>query len=316
MFPHLVVVLAVIVIAALFLPLFFYITNKAAFLQKPGTLVIRQNGSRWLGTPLTSGTMAREDLPFAQISEAVYHVAEAVAKNETAAVEASSTEDQPSGIDGWVRWGSFFAASVQAKFSKHNLRVEICENAALQRVVVAFGGTNAKNIQDWIANLRWFIPHHDDEYTLVVKELGRLFANELVSRCASGKSVSGAMLFATGHSLGGGLAQEFAYSLPQAPAIQRVSKVYAFDASPVTGFFSVKKSLRDVNRKGLAIDRIYERREILAITRSIINLIHPPGANNPQIREIRYNFKEKWNPIYRHSISRLISFLQETAQGA
>jgi hypothetical protein len=74
------------------------------------------------------------------------------------------------------------------------------------------------------------------------------------------------------HSLGGGLAQEFAYSLPvgtfDAP---RATKVYAFDPSPATGFLSVKRATRNENKKGLKTDRIYERGEVLAILRSITN---------------------------------------------
>jgi hypothetical protein len=61
------------------------------------------------------------------------------------------------------------------------------------------------------------------------------------------------------------LAQQFAYSLPPDPDVPRLTRVFAFDPSPVTGFYSVPENTRNRNSQGLAIDRIYERGEILAL---------------------------------------------------
>jgi hypothetical protein len=78
-----------------------------------------------------------------------------------------------------------------------------------------------------------------------------------------------------------GLAQEFAYSVLNVPGVPRVTKVYAFDPSAGTGYYSVESGLRDSNKQSLAIDRNYQRREILAILRSFMNLIHRPSAQAP-----------------------------------
>lgn len=94
-----------------------------------------------------------------------------------------------------------------------------------------------------------------------------------------------------------------------------MSKVYGFDSSPVTGYFSVNKATWELNRKNLAIDRIYERREILAILRSTVNLVNPPSRVDPQIREIRFNIKQNWNRVIRHSITDLRENLQLIAEG-
>jgi hypothetical protein len=51
------------------------------------------------------------------------------------------------------------------------------------------------------------------------------------------------------------------------------------------GYYSVESGLRDANKQSLAIDRIYQRREILAILRSVMNLIHRPSAQSPIVRE-------------------------------
>ena len=110
-------------------------------------------------------------------------------------------------------------------------------------------------------------------------------------------------IFSTGHSLGGGLAQQFAYSLPPNPAVPRLTKVFAFDPSPVTGFYSVPERLRTDDSKGLLIDRIYERGEFLAYFRSLTNFFYKPTAVNPKIRQIRYNLWKTLNPFAGHSIA-------------
>jgi hypothetical protein len=84
-----------------------------------------------------------------------------------------------------------------------------------------------------------------------------------------------------------------------------VKQVYAFDPSPVTGFYSVPKRLRNENKKAMRIDRIYERGEILAILRSLTSLIYKPSANNPTIRGVRYAVFPAWNAIAAHSMIEL-----------
>jgi pimeloyl-ACP methyl ester carboxylesterase len=170
-------------------------------------------------------------------------------------------------------------------------------------IAVAFGGTVFSNQKDWGANLRWFTPGHRDEYTDVVQTFAPEFVKHLrrrlndPTRPRSGQTT----LIATGHSLGGGLAQQFAYSVPlDSPA--RVETVYAFDPSPVTGFYSVRRKLRDHNRRDLKIDRIYERGEVLALLRSLTSLVYRPTARNAAIRGVRYALFRAWNPVAAHSI--------------
>jgi pimeloyl-ACP methyl ester carboxylesterase len=172
-------------------------------------------------------------------------------------------------------------------------------------VAVTFGGTVFDNEMDWRANLRWFLPGGwRDEYTDVVRAFAPAFVPEFVSRLA-GRSASTIELVSAGHSLGGGLAQQFAYAHCLDDRVPRVARVYAFDPSPVTGFFSVKRSVRNVNRKGLKIDRIYERGEILAIVRSITSVLWKPSKTAPEIRGIRYFLFFALNPIVGHSMVRM-----------
>ncbi len=63
--------------------------------------------------------------------------------------------------------------------------------------------------------------------------------------------------------------------------------------------------MRNVNRQGLKIDRIYERGEILAIVRSIISVLWRPSKRAPEIRGRRYFLFFAWNPIVGHSMVRM-----------
>ena len=155
-----------------------------------------------------------------------------------------------------------------------------------------------------MSNLRWFIPRHKDEYTEVVHEFAPEFARQIAHlvKAVGATRFEGYRLHATGHSLGGGLAQQFAYALPTNISKLRVDKVYAFDPSPVTWYFSVDSKTRDANKKGLSIDRIYERGEILSIVRSFTSFLLPASKVDPAIRGVRYCLFYPANPIGAHSI--------------
>jgi hypothetical protein len=138
---------------------------------------------------------------------------------------------------------------------------------------------------------------------MIVDRLGKEFIAKYLNGDANCELSPDSELFSTGHSLGGGLAQEFAYSLPKSDIVHPVMKVYAFDPSPVTGFFSVGKGLRDYNRENLKIDRIYERGEILSIFRSLTHFVDPPAYKAPAIRQVRYNLFYTMNPFAGHSMA-------------
>lgn len=48
------------------------VVNRRAYLQKPDEIVTREPGNRLLGPPQDAGPEAREDLPFALLSQAAY----------------------------------------------------------------------------------------------------------------------------------------------------------------------------------------------------------------------------------------------------
>ncbi len=315
MFPIALYVLLVIVAVVALLPIYFRLVNGQAYSQKPNEVVIREPGKRLLGPPRLVASEARKDLVFALLSQAAYG-RQPKKNNKDQKNDEYLDADSVLQNAGWYRWEDFPDDGLLNTISTSHLRVEVWSNATDHAVAVAFGGTVATSGKDWKSNLRWFLPFHDDEYTQIVKNFGPAFRDKFLELRQKSEWVflNDASIFAAGHSLGGGLAQQFAYSLPTGNDVPRVKKVFAFDPSPVTGYRSVEVATRDRNKHGLEIDRIYERREILAILRSFTNFIHKPSATNPTIRQIRYYLFSTINPISGHSISELACKLNEASQ--
>jgi Lipase (class 3) len=270
---------------------------------------VRNPGCRFLSAPKPVRPYAVEDWELAWLAAAAYGKTPAAAKRRARTTDAEEHVDPevPLRAAGWERWKGFPTDGLQRKIEKTHLRVEVWEKRREDGtwvVAVAFGGTVFNNEMDWLANLRWFLPGSRDQYTDVVQTFAPAFVCECVSRLA-GRAPNTVELLATGHSLGGGLAQQFAYAHCLDDRVPRVARVYAFDPSPVTGFYSVKRSVRNVNRKNLQIDRIYERGEILAVVRSITSVLWKPSRQAPRIRGIRYFLFFAWNPIVGHSMVRM-----------
>lgn len=289
---------------------FIRIATRPAFRQRPDQVVIRRPGQRMFGAPEPLGAVGTEDLPFALLSQAAYKH-----KPDAKQVKAGTSLDPDLELRkrGWTMWPDFGGSDLQNQIRNVHLRAEVWWHLQEKKIAVAFGGTVFTNIKDWRANLRWFIHDKNDEYTVIVKGFGLAFEEEYAKKVreAGWKPTEQIHLFSTGHSLGGGLAQEFAYSLPLNDAVPRVEKVYAIDPSPVTGFYSVEKRVRDVNVLELDIDRIFERGEILAFLRSIVSLFVPPRRKAPTIRQIRYKLFRTWNPISGHSIAEFVFCLNQ-----
>ena len=290
------------------------LSGCVAFYQKKDEVTVREPGHRSLGAPLPVAGEAKKHWQYGSLAEASYR---RTPKGKEADGEASECPPVDSVLKahGWERWKDFPDDGLLKKISVSHLRVEVWEQRETNSVVVSFGGTVFKSGKDWKSNLRWFTPGHKDEYTYIVQVFGPAFLEEMKRRLAlpDGARLKNVSLYATGHSLGGGLAQQFAYSLPLNDIGLRVKHVYAFDPSPVTGFFSVDTKTRDVNRLGLLVDRIYERGEILALVRSLTSFFWKPSAVNAEIRGVRYNLFYTPNPFAGHSMVNLSCQLRVAA---
>jgi len=315
------------------LPAFLaFLTGRSAFQQTSADVFVREPGSRLLEGPKPVAVEAEKDWEFAWLSEAAYgrslgnignlppNSPVAAAASTVPPAAAQSIADSAQADDeliqaGWTPWLDFPDAELSKKIRASNLRVEIWEKKEPPSVAVAFGGTIFTSGKDWKSNLRWFLPFHKDEYTEIVNVFGPAFVREFSHRAKEpgGVHLKNTKIFSTGHSLGGGLAQQFAYSMPIDASVPRVKHVCAFDPSPVTGFYSVDRRTRNINKNDLSIDRIYERGEILAIVRSLTSFISPPSARNPRIRGVRYSLFYPVNPISGHSMRELACKLQIAA---
>jgi hypothetical protein len=176
-----------------------------------------------------------------------------------------------------------------------------------REVVIAFRGTDKNDLGDWVSNFRWLnrlVPKFD-QYAQVQTHI-----TYIVNRIKrNGCNGAGTQFVSAGHSLGGGLAQQAAY----ADAGGNIKYVYAFDSSPVTGFFDVSELVREHSTKGLGVDRAYERGEILMLPRLIIENIFPPAECNPRIRSVRFNVLTGL-PGAQHNIEDLTKQLRVVAQ--
>jgi Lipase (class 3) len=280
-----------------------------ALRQSETEVTTRSPGERFLSSPKPVRPYAQEDWEFAWLAASAYGKTRAATKRRARSMDAQDHVDPevPLRAAGWRRWDEFPNEELHRKIEQTHLRLEVWEKQredGTLLVAVTFGGTVFNNEMDWRANLRWFLPGHPDQYTDVVHTFAPAFVDEYVKRLGE-RPVSSIELVTTGHSLGGGLAQQFAYAHCLDERVPRVTKVYAFDPSPVTGFYSVKRSVRNFNRKTLEIDRIYERGEILAVVRSIMSVLWKPSKSAPQIRGRRYYLFSTWNPITGHSMVRM-----------
>ena len=180
--------------------------------------------------------------------------------------------------------------------------------ARCPEAVIAFRGTVGGNKGDWESNFHWILGAFPiyDQYEQVRDHVGDFIGHIERDRCYR-KGLT--EITAVGHSLGGGLAQLAAYS------DSRIRRVYAFDPSMVTGFYSVDPPNRDRNVRGLAIERVYEFGEVLAYGRLIMLHSIPLSPCNPRVVSVRFRVFQG-APIALHSLTDLDNGLLRVARGS
>jgi hypothetical protein len=136
---------------------------------------------------------------------------------------------------------------------------------ACSEVSIAFRGTQFTSYRDWLANLHWLarkLYRPDDEYAQLGKNIDAIIRSIKALPCfarAGGRT----RIVATGHSLGGGLAQ-FA-ALANAPTGTRIRKVFAFDPPPVTALDLIDPKIAREPRRADDRPHLPERRDPVSV---------------------------------------------------
>lgn len=182
-------------------------------------------------------------------------------------------------------------------------------NDKIELAAIVFKGTENRN--DWRTNLRWIRKRlfiHSYDYYDQLNETASDLMN-LVHKQIGRENVE---VVTAGHSLGGGLAQFMAYR------IEKIKLVFAFNSSPVTGYYDVEKTKRKTNKKGCKIYRIYEGGEALDPIRKLLTLLYPAPlikTENPSLIRIRTSFSVLKSRIKQHSMSDLANHLRKAKLG-
>jgi hypothetical protein len=293
--------------------LFLMLMGGNSMSQERDEALIREPGRRTYNDPPEKVAVSAHSLwEYAVLSDNVYLTTSMaqLAKEEDKACSLNRTERLE--LRGWDRWQDVPSTELIREAEAADLQLEIgAKRSSPPIVAVVFRGTEAQRLRDWISNFRWFlrfIPGYRDQYVIVSEKVGAAVLNKIKADIYNGGTkYREVQIVSTGHSLGGGLAQHLAYSFPNVKGadgrlMSRVSSVYGFDPSPVTGWFSVPQELRDMNARGLHIDRVFEHGEILSYIRLVLRYLNPPREKDPSIREIRYNFVRSINPFSSHSM--------------
>lgn len=161
-------------------------------------------------------------------------------------------------------------------------RVPHVGRVACSEVSIAFRGTVGLNSGDWFSNADRFGSPYDDYYHQLRRNIDGIISTIKRLPCYRGAT----QIVSTGHSLGGGLAQLAA--LANKPTGPRITKVFAFDPSPVTGAHLVDKQVLNTNAAGLTIDRIYQEGEVLSYARNVIQEFPSAGSVcRPYVRTVK-----------------------------
>lgn len=215
---------------------------------------------------------------------------------------------------GWRRW----TGSPRACMDEHGLAYEtyVYERKAGDRVlavetaVIAFRGTENdvdQRFDDWGSNFAAALGSEPPEYQRAQEPVRQLVA-ELA------KAFPGISIYAAGHSLGGGLAQQAGYMSGQ------IKAVYAFNTSPVTNWshMTIKDRFARQEGKDVLIEqrnpivyRIFHSREGLSYVRQAAARFQGREMNR---RDYEFFFQEG-DAIRSHSMAMLACHLMRAFRG-
>jgi len=171
------------------------------------------------------------------------------------------------GSGKWMRWIPKTPLNGASPcFDQHGLYYETYvhrdEHGKINEAVIAFRGTenrSGQRVADWSSNFAAAFGFEPKQYALVSEYIPIVVAGLHAQFEADGNPV---IIYATGHSLGGGLAQETGYLSPD------IKEVFAFDTSPVTDWTYLRMR-KLVLHEYPTIHRVYHGGEALEGIRNL-----------------------------------------------
>lgn len=221
------------------------------------------------------------------------------------------TDGMPKGAGGaWKRWTGHPKACLDEDGLAYETYVWERSGGSIEAAVIAFRGTEnvgGQIAEDWGSNFAMALGIEPPEYRRAQAPVKELVAALDVVK-------NGIPIYATGHSLGGGLAQQAGYLSKQ------VRAVYAFNSSPVTNWsnLAIKQSFAQQEGKGPVIEqrnpfvfRVYHRHEGLQYLRDAAGRFVSRNLNR---RDYEFHFKDG-GVVESHSMALLACNLARAFEG-
>lgn len=206
----------------------------------------------------------------------------------------------------FLRWRSLrsfpsFPVSRPVLLERSGLVYDVWISESGSKAVVVFRGTDFGTFIDWRTNAFW-LTQFSRKYSNQYDEVRRLMPSLIDSiRRECGVGVT---LYATGHSLGGGLAMQAAYTSAD------LKKVFTFHTSPVDGYKSIDDFDTPRHVNGKRFYRVYEKGEVLSALRYPIDFFKPRSLANPEVIQMKFNLI-RGNLIREHLMPEFATKLRE-----
>lgn len=295
--------------------------------QEPNQVIQRTEGEDNYAQRQKAGPVAARVLPYALLAEQSYdprvYATHRIAPRSTACL-ADDARDCDARADDQraVRWLNEWryvwscdgpdecgvrTAGQTEPVGGLGVQVWARKGVICPEAIIAFRGTVGGDKGDWESNFHWVLRAFPiyDQYDQVRDHIRDFIGHIERDKCYRAGRTE---IIAVGHSLGGGLAQLAAYS------DSHVRRVYVFDPSMVTGFYSVNPPDRDRIVQGLKIERVYEFGEVLAYGRLIMLHYIPLSPCNPRVVSVRFRVFQG-APIALHSLTDLDNGLLRISRG-
>lgn len=270
-------------------------TGRVLVTDAPKDLAAADQASQFAAMALFAKVAYRRDIPTDErISSA-------------ACSYATSTDNPPDfGMPkGWTRWagGGDEACLATAGLSFEVYLHHLC-GGRVDEAVIAYRGTENDKLNtilaDWSSNLMRIFQEEPTEYREARTRLPATLAK-------LENSFPGVKIYATGHSLGGGLAQQAGY------LSRSILEVFAFDPSPVTNWTTLHADSK--YSASLVVDpvihRVYHHNEALSLVRRVTT-----AFTFPSLRRTDYEFYfQSEEPVAAHEMGLLACHLAVAFQG-